>query len=93
MFRNIGGKIKGDFYDIPFGCLLAKEYDNLMACGRCISVDHIAHSSTRIQGTCIMTGQAAGTAAALALHKGMAVADLPVKELQERLRNDKVYID
>ena len=89
----IGGKIKGDFYDIPFGCLLAKEYDNLMACGRCISVDHIAHSSTRIQGTCIMTGQAAGTAAALALHKGMAVADLPVKELQERLRSDKVYID
>ena len=63
----IGGEIKGMFYEIPYRSLKAVKNKNLHACGRCISVDHIAHSSTRIQGTCILTGQAAGTAAAMAM--------------------------
>lgn len=89
----VGGSIKGDFYDIPYGCLLAKEYDNLLACGRCISVDHVTHASTRIQGTCIMTGQAAGTAAALALKENINVAELGVNYLQKILIDDGVYLD
>ena len=89
----VGGHIKGNFYDIPYGCLLAKEYDNLLACGRCISVDHVTHASTRIQGTCIMTGQAAGTAAALSLKQNIVPADIDVKYLRETLINDGVYLD
>ena len=61
--KAIGGQIKGDYYEIPLRCLESETYDNLFACGRCISADHVAHSSTRIQGTCMLTGQAAGTAA------------------------------
>ncbi len=89
----VGGNIKGDFYDIPYGCLLAKEFDNLLACGRCISVDHVTHASTRIQGTCIMTGQAAGTACAMALKKGIKPANLNVEELKTQLIADGVYLD
>ena len=89
----VGGVIKGDFYDIPYGCLVAKEYDNLLACGRCISVDHVAHASTRIQGTCIMTGQAVGTAAALSLKQNIGPADIDVNYLRETLINDGVYLD
>lgn len=89
----VGGHLKGDFYDIPYGCLLAKEYDNLLACGRCISVDHIAHSSTRIQGTCILTGQAAGTAAAMAKSAKITPAGLDVKDLRAKLMADGVYLD
>jgi len=88
----IGGYIKGEFYDIPYGCLLPKEFDNLLAVGRCISADHVAHASTRIQGTCIMTGQAAGTAAALALDENITPAALDVKKLQEKLLQDGVYL-
>ncbi len=88
----IGGNIKGSFYDIPYGCLLAKEYDNLLAAGRCISVDHIAHSSTRIQGTCILTGQAAGTAAAMAKAQNTEVALIKVSELRRQLIEDGVYL-
>ena len=29
--RAIGGRIQGDFYDIPYGCLLSKTYENLLA--------------------------------------------------------------
>ena len=63
--KAIGGEIKGDFYDIPLRSLISEKYENLFAAGRCISADHVAHSTTRIQGTCLLTGQAAGTAAAL----------------------------
>ncbi len=89
----VGGNLKGDFYDIPYGCLLAKEFDNLLACGRCISSDHIAHSSTRIQGTCILTGQAAGTAAAIALKNHTTAAQLNVDTLRTKLIEDGVYLD
>ena len=70
--KAIGGEIHGDFYEIPLRSLESAKYDNLFAAGRCISADHVAHSSTRIQGTCILTGQAAGTAAALSLYGSKA---------------------
>lgn len=91
--KAIGGKIKGNYYDIPYGCLLSKEHQNLLACGRCISADHVAHSSTRIQGTCIMTGQAAGTAAALSVKKDITPSNINVTEVQSALIKDGVYID
>ena len=83
--KAIGGEIKGDCYDIPYRSLLPKTLGNLLVAGRCISTDHVAHSSTRIQGTCMLTGQAAGTAAALALRHGWTVAEVPVEQLQEIL--------
>ena len=90
--RAIGGELRGDYYEIPYGCLLAKEPKNLLACGRCISVDHVAHSSTRIQGTCAMTGQAAGTAAALAVQNTIDPADVNVQKLRAKLRADGVFL-
>ena len=84
--RALGGQIKGDYYGIPYRSLVPKTVKNLLVCGRCISVDHIAHSTTRIQGTCVITGQAAGTAAALSLEFGTSVQDLDVKALQSELK-------
>lgn len=52
-------------YDIPLRALLAKDLDNLMMAGRCISGDFIAHSSYRVTGVSVALGQAAGTASAL----------------------------
>jgi len=53
-------------YDIPYRSLLPRGIDNLLVAGRPISADHVAHSSLRIQPTCWVLGQAAGTAAAMA---------------------------
>ncbi len=91
--KAIGGEIRGDYFDIPYGALVARQAPNLLACGRCISADHVAHSATRIQGSCMLTGQAAGTAAALSLETGRSVADVDVLALQSRLIADSVFLD
>ncbi len=67
--KAIGGELSGDYYEIPLRSLESAKFSNLYAAGRCISADHVAHSSTRIQGTCIMTGEAAGRDAAKRLMK------------------------
>lgn len=67
--KAIGGELSGDYYEIPLRSLESAKFSNLYAAGRCISADHVAHSSTRIQGTCIMTGEAAGRDAAKKLMK------------------------
>lgn len=72
-------------YEIPYGCLYPNEVTNLLAAGRCISVDHRVHHATKEIPACFATGEAAGTAAAMALAEGIALRDLDVGGLQRRL--------
>lgn len=90
--KAIGGSIRGDYYEIPYGALVCDVTKNLIACGRCISADHVAHSTTRIQGTCMLTGEAAGTAAALSVKSGVSAADLEPKIVHERLIENGVRL-
>ena len=55
---------EGEYYDIPYGCIVAKGVDNLFMAGRCISTDHEAQGSIRIMPVCAITGEAAGKGAA-----------------------------
>jgi len=56
--------IKSQPYDIPLDALLAKDIDNLVLAGRCISGDFYAHASYRVMGNMAATGDAAGKYAA-----------------------------
>jgi hypothetical protein len=58
---------KGTWYEIPYRCIVAKGIENLLMGSRCISVDHGVHSSVRVMPPVCSIGQAAGTAAALAV--------------------------
>lgn len=91
--KAIGGSIKGDFYDVPYGALITKAVPNLLVAGRCISADHVAHSSTRIQGTCMLTGQAVGVAAAMSVRLGVQACDLSEKAVHEKLLSEGVYLN
>jgi len=71
----------GDYFDIRYGCLAPKDVDNLLVAGRCISAEHAAQSSLRIQQTCMATGHAAGTAAALSLDADLCPRQLDTKPL------------
>jgi len=76
----------GARYWIPYRSLLARELDNLLAAGRCISVDHRTHHATKEIPACMVTGQAAGTAAALAVRSARGPKDIDVAALQAALR-------
>ena len=82
-------------YEVPFRSLYSKNISNLMFAGRNASLTHIALSSTRIQGTCALMGQAVGTAATLCVKKGVTprvIGQKYIKELQEQLMRDDVFI-
>jgi hypothetical protein len=73
-------------YYIPYRSLLPKEFSNLLVAGRCISVDHRVHHATKEIPPCIATGEAAGTAAALAVRAGVDPKYVDVPLLQQRLQ-------
>lgn len=75
-----------DFYEIPYGCIVAKDVSNLLVGSRCISVDHSVHSSMRVMPPVCSVGQAAGMAAAMSAKKGVAPAKLDGVEVRESLK-------
>ncbi|SDR94436.1 FAD dependent oxidoreductase [Paenibacillaceae bacterium GAS479] len=80
-------------YDIPFGCLIPKGIDNLLAAGRCISTTHEALATTRLTPSCMATGEAAGTAAALAVATNTALpAEVNIEQLRDVLRQGNVVL-
>jgi hypothetical protein len=81
-----------DWYDIPYGCLTPEQIDNLLVSGRCISATHQAMAGARVMGTCVAIGQAAGTAAALAMRDGVGPRDVDVDELRRLLRADGALV-
>jgi len=85
--------IAGDgTYDIPYRCLVPKTTRNLLAAGRCISTTHEALATTRLTPSCMATGQAAGTAAALAVLANVPPGDVDIPQLRDALRQGKACL-
>lgn len=70
-------------YTIPYRCLLPETKENLLLCGRNISGTHMAHSNFRAMPICVGTGEAAGTAAAIAVKQACSLTDVDAKEIQK----------
>lgn len=64
---------RGDYFEVPFRCLVPENTANLLVAGRCISSTFIAQSSVRIQSICRATGEAAGIAAAYCAKRGIDI--------------------
>jgi hypothetical protein len=77
---------------VPYGCLVPRALDGLLACGKHVSCDANSHGFMREIPQCWLTGQAAGVAAALAADRGVAPRDVAVGELQTILRGQGVYL-
>lgn len=83
---------KGVLYDIPYRCLVPQRIENLLTAGRCISADHEAVGSIRYLPASFATGQAAGTAAALAALGNVTPRQLDVSVLRRRLSKQGAYL-
>jgi len=81
-------------YGIPYRCLYSRNIGNLLFAGRNASCTHAAMSSTRVMGACGAMGQAAGTAAALAVTHGGLPRDVNdrIDDLQQLLLRDDCYL-
>lgn len=79
-------------YDIPYRSLLPVRLENVLAAGRNISADIPGQSGTRLVMCCMALGEAAGTAAALAVKNGVTPRQLDVGELQRTLVKNGVNI-
>lgn len=77
---------------IPYGALVPRGLDGLLAPGRHLSCDRNSHGFMREIPQCWITGQAAGTAAALAVSRGVQPRDVPVADLQRKLLAQGVYL-
>jgi hypothetical protein len=80
------------FNQLPYRMTVAPLLDNLWIAGRCASMTHEAQSAARVTGACFVMGQAAGTAAALAVRGGVASANVDVEQLQSRLEAEGAYL-
>ena len=77
--------ISGRYYGVPYRSLLPKGVEQLLMAGRCISADSTAAGAVRVMPPCMAMGQAAGTAAALAIKQGCTVRTLDTAVLREEL--------
>ncbi len=72
-------------HDIPYRIMLPRRVEQLPVAGGSASADHVAQSSIRKTTACMTMGQAAGTAAALAVRSGISPREVNIAELQATL--------
>lgn len=80
-------------YKLPYSTLYNKEYPNILAAGRIISAEGEGWWMTRVIPVCAISGQAAGTAAAMCAKTDTPVGELDITALQNELIKDNVSLE
>jgi hypothetical protein len=80
------------YNQLPYRMLVPEKSQNLLVAGRCASMSHGGQSAARVSGACFAMGQAAGTAAHLALKNATAVRDVQAESLQQALEGDGAFL-
>lgn len=83
---------KGESYGIPYRSLIPVSFDNVLTAGRCMGTDRQMEASIRVMPGCYITGQAAGTAAALAVDNRGEVRRVSPLALQFELVKAGAYM-
>ena len=83
---------RGPLYEVPFGCIVRKDFPNLLTAGRSASGDGQGWHVLRVIPVAILTGQAAGNAASLAIDASCGAAEVDIKKLQSLQERDGVLL-
>jgi FAD dependent oxidoreductase len=78
--------------ELPYRMLVPEKIDNLLVAGRCASMTHEGQSAARVSGACFAMGEAAGSAAALALSGNTRPRDIAIEKLQGQLKEQGAFI-
>lgn len=82
----------GDWYGIPYGCLVPQRIDGLLLAGRCFSATSDAAGAVRVMPPCMCMGQAAGIAASLSAQQCMNPRDIQPAQVRETLRQQGAFL-
>lgn len=83
---------EGECFGIPYRIIVPRGWENLWVAGRCNSSDVQVHGSIRVMPAAAMMGQAAGTAALLAIRTNRPAFDLDIDQLLATLDQQGVYL-
>lgn len=92
-FADNRKSVRGGVACIPYRALVPKDADDIIVAGRCIAADGQALGPARIMSTCMATGEAAGTAAALKVKQNISFRDVNTGELRQILKANGAEID
>lgn len=79
-------------FNVPLGALIPAKHEGLIVAEKGISVSNVVNGTTRLQPCVMLTGQAAGTTAALAVQQNVSARNIPVRSVQEALLKAGAYI-
>ena len=82
----------GRYFEVPYGCMVPLEVDNLLVAGRCVAGDMVSHAAMRNMMACTVTGQGAGAAAAVSLQKNVTTACVDLADVQAELQRQGVRL-
>lgn len=90
----VGGVDHGlpDAWQIPYGCLVPAKVDGVLAAGRCVAGDFKIADRLRLIAVCLVTGHAAGVAAALSVKDKCPPRNVEIAKLQKELRDQGAYL-
>jgi hypothetical protein len=80
------------FCQLPYRMILPQKVSNLLVAGRCASMTHEGQSAARVSGPCFVMGQAAASAAHLALAGNSELSEISVEALQGLLEKNGAYL-
>jgi ribulose 1,5-bisphosphate synthetase/thiazole synthase len=83
----------GRYFHIPYRSLVPKKVGHLLVAGRCIGGDKISHAAVRNMMCCAVSGQGAGTAAAISVRTGESFENLDVRAVQKELKRQGARIE
>ena len=79
-------------FHIPYRVMLPEKVENLLVAGRCISASRIASGAIRPTAQCMALGEAAGTAAAMAVRDNISPSEIDIRKLRARLLENGAII-
>jgi ribulose 1,5-bisphosphate synthetase/thiazole synthase len=83
----------GRYFHIPYRSLVPRNVGHLLVAGRCIGGDKISHAAVRNMMCCAVSGQGAGTAAAISVRTGESFESLDIRAVQKELKRQGARIE
>ena len=82
----------GRYFEVPYGCMVPIEVDNMLVAGRCVAGDMVSHAAMRNMMACTVTGQGAGVAAAVSLLSEVTTSNVDISLVQAELERQGVRL-